>query len=206
MSMVAVQAESARFRLDGLDEPARAEFESIAGSARAALTDVRGILTVLRGGADAERAPQPTLAGLDTLIDAARSAGADVSLEIDGERRELPAALEIGTYRIVQESLANANRHAPGAAVVVSLHYDEHELALTVRNARPPGAAIERSAPAGEGGHGLTGMRERVDLLGGRLSTGPTPDGGFLVEAHVPTPAASPSTQRTAESFEGVEP
>ena len=194
MSMVAVQAESARYRLDGLDEPARAEFESIAGSARAALADVRGILTVLRDGSGAvERAPQPTLAGLPDLVDAARNAGANVRLELAGTRRELPAALEISAYRIVQESLANAARHARGAAVVVTLHYGEHELAVIIENGRLPAGPARSMTVTGDGGHGLIGMSERAELLGGRLTADPRAGGGFRVEAHLPTPAAQPS-------------
>ena len=190
MSMVAVQAESARFRLDGLDDATLAELASIAGSARAALSDVRGILTVLRGDGEAERAPQPTLAELADLVDASRNAGAQVRLDVTGARRGLPAVLEISAYRIVQESLANAARHAPGAAVVVTVHYGEHELAVTVSNGPPPGLPARGEPVAGDGGHGLTGMVERAELLGGRLRAGPDDDGGFQVEAHLPVPLA----------------
>ncbi len=222
MSMVAVQAETAQYRITGLDEPARAEFASIAESARAALSDVRGILTVLRGSGDAERAPQPTLADVDALVESARAVGTRVDLAVGGEQRPLRTAVEIGAYRILQESLANAARHAPGAAVAVVLWYGEVELELTVTNDAPPDGALEGAladdvvpaespperadaddaahdgvlgaplgGPArGEVGHGLIGMRERVGLLGGRLTAGPTSTGGFRVAARLPIEAA----------------
>lgn len=207
MSMIAVQAESARYRLPDLPEGALAELDSIAGSARAALADVRGILTVLRdGSAAAARAPQPTLSGLEELVENARQAGATVSLEVSGARRPLLAAVEIGAYRIVQESLANAARHAPGAAVVVHLAYLDRHVEVTVTNEAPPRAGGPRSkvlpaddgeggatAPpplelprASEGGHGLVGMRERAALLGGEVAAGPTDEGGFRVHARLP--------------------
>ncbi|NLF06059.1 MAG: sensor histidine kinase [Actinomycetales bacterium] len=192
MSMVAVQAESAPYRLGGLDEKVQAELASIAQSARAALTDVRGILNVLRDGSDAARAPQPTLDGLEVLLGTARTAGGTVTLEVSGERRPLPAAVEIGAYRIVQESLANAARHAPGAAVEVRLDFGTDRLVLTVANG--PADAVRgdtgRETSATRAGHGLVGMRERALLLGGELSAGPRPDGGFEVSATLPTEVA----------------
>lgn len=198
MSMVAVQAETAQYRLGGVDASVQAEFRSIAQSARSALSDVRGILTVLRdgggGAGELERAPQPDLGGLEALVEAARSAGAQVDLTVVGERRALPAALEIGAYRIVQESLANAARHAPGAAVAVVVGYRERELEVTVTNGPPPGVTpsgtADDDAVPGGGGHGLVGMRERAHLLGGEVTASPTPDGGFRVAATLPVGVA----------------
>lgn len=187
MSMVAVQAETAPYRIQGLDEPTRQEFASIAESARAALSDVRGILTVLRGTDAAERAPQPTLDDVDALVESARAVGARVDLAVGGERRPLRTAVEIGAYRILQESLANAARHAPGAPAAVVLWYGETELEVTVTNDAP---ALVPSAGDGDepaaGGHGLVGMRERTALLGGQLVAGPTSTGGFRVAARLP--------------------
>lgn len=196
MSMVAVQAETAQYRLGGVEPPVQAEFSSIAQSARSALSDVRGILTVLRdgGGGDPERAPQPDLGGLEALVETAQGAGADVGLTVLGERRQLPAAVEIGAYRIVQESLANAARHASGATVAVVVDYRDRTLEVTVTNGPPPGGAAPSSAdddiaPRGEG-HGLVGMRERAHLLGGEVTASPTPDGGFRVAATLPVEVA----------------
>ncbi|MCC2322360.1 sensor histidine kinase [Cellulomonas xiejunii] len=190
MSMVAVQAETAPYRLEGVPDPVREEFGSIARSARAALTDVRGILTVLRDvDADVERAPQPGLDGLEALVDSARAAGSQVELTVTGRRRPLSAALEIGGYRIVQESLANAARHAPGAVVAVAVAYRKRELEVVVTNGPPTSPVASPATGDGapdEGGHGLAGMRERAHLLGGDVAAGPTPDGGFRVAATLP--------------------
>ncbi|KGM12997.1 hypothetical protein N869_16810 [Cellulomonas bogoriensis 69B4 = DSM 16987] len=194
MSMVAVQAETAQYRLVGVDTPVQDEFASIARSARSALGDVRGILTVLRAtGAEVERAPQPTLRDLDALAHAARAAGAPVRVAVRGRTRPLPATVEIAAYRIVQESLANATRHARGAAVEVLLDYRDRHLQVTVTNG--PGRAAAPAPDAGSagqrgGGHGLVGMRERAHLLEGELVATPTPDGGFQVAATLPTEVA----------------
>ena len=206
MSMVAVQAETAQYRLGGVEEPVRDEFASIARSARTALNDVRGLLTVLRDGEPgAERAPQPSLDGLDALIDLARSAGGQIELEVVGERRPLPAALELGAYRIVQESLANAARHARGAAVRVVVAYREADLEVTVTNGLPDGALADTlrlpvadGGAARAGGHGLVGMRERAHLLRGRLEAGPVPDGGWQVTAVLPTEETAPNEEAGA--------
>lgn len=191
MSMVAVQAETAQYRLGGVEEPVREEFASIARSARTALNDVRGILTVLRDGdAEAERAPQPSLDGLDALVDLARTAGGQVELTVVGERRPLSTALELGAYRIVQESLANAARHARGAAVDIVVTYGDGELEVRVTNGPTTRAApvpVPDDGTPRTGGHGLVGMRERAHLLRGRLTAGPTDDGGFEVAAVLPT-------------------
>ncbi|MBF0689430.1 MAG: sensor histidine kinase [Cellulomonas sp.] len=190
MSMVAVQAETAPYRLEGVPDPVREEFGSIARSARAALTDVRGILTVLRDvDADVERTPQPGLDGLEALVESARAAGSQVDLSVTGRRRPLSAALEIGGYRIVQESVANAARHAPGAVVAVAVSYRKRELEVVVTNG-PPASPVASPATGDDasdgGGHGLVGMRERAHLLGGDVTAGPTPDGGFRVAATLP--------------------
>lgn len=198
MSMVAVQAETARYRLTGRDEATYEEFESIATSARAALSDVRGILTVLRDETGVvAHAPQPTLADLETLVATAASVGQQVTMTVDGRRRPLPTAVEIGAYRIVQESLANAARHAPGASVTIAVEYRPDALELTVTNGPPPGGTRDAGAGSGgsargDGGHGLVGMRERATLLGGRLDAGPTADGGFRVAATVPLEVSEP--------------
>ncbi|MFY1671949.1 sensor histidine kinase [Plantactinospora sp. WMMB334] len=192
MSMIAVQAETAPYRLAELSEPARAEFTAIAGSAREALADMRRLLGVLRSEAAAapETAPQPGLADVPELVEAARRAGMAVTVAAGPEPaagRAVPEAVGLAAYRIVQEALANAARHAPGTAVRVSVDADEQALRIGVWNdpaGRPgPGRRAEAAAPAG---HGLTGMRERARLLGGRLRAGPTSDQGYAVTAYLP--------------------
>jgi signal transduction histidine kinase len=186
MSLLAVRAETAPFRIDGdLPEPVRAEFAEISAGARQALADMRRVLGVLRSDDhEAALAPQPELADILALVDADRAAGADVQLELD-PAPDAPAAVGLTAYRIVQEALANAARHAPGAPVQVSVRAEPAALDIWVRNA-PSG----RDVAAGPDGLGLAGMRERVAAVGGELTVGPTPDGGFEVHALLPLAGA----------------
>ncbi|MFY1693664.1 histidine kinase [Plantactinospora sp. WMMB782] len=204
MSMIAVQAETAPYRLTGLPEPARDEFTAIAGSAREALADMRRLLGVLRSEAASapETAPQPGLADLPELVEAARRAGMAVTVATGPEPerpRTVPEAVGLAAYRIVQEALANAARHAPGTTVRVSVDADDRGLAIGIWNDPPGSGSGPAGDAAGQAGHGLTGMRERARLLGGRLRAGPTDDHGYAVTAYLPyrpeeeTPAADRS-------------
>jgi signal transduction histidine kinase len=206
LSLMAVRAETAPYRLAELPAPVREEFGSLSAAAREALADMRRLLGVLRDDGPAERAPQPQLADLPVLIDAARQAGLPVELSVLSGPAPMtpgpvPSAVGVCAYRIVQESLSNASRHAQGAPVTVSLDHRAEGVLLRVANGpgptgSPTGSPMEGTArvTAGEGsrrtGHGLTGMRERVALLGGSLSAGPSPDGGFVVSARLPVSAA----------------
>ena len=184
MSLIAVRAETAPYRITGLSEPARAEFGALSEVAREALAEMRRLLGVLRHDQPAALAPQPQLADLPALIDAARRAGVSVELSAPPTVGRVPPGVGVCAYRIVQESLSNASQHAPGAAVTVSVGQEAGAVLLRVANG--PGGAAD---PPGDGhgpGHGLTGMRERVALLGGSLSAGPAPDGGFVVSAVLP--------------------
>ena len=142
--------------------------------AREALAEMRRLLGVLRQDRPAGLAPQPQLADLPALVEAARRAGVTVELSVPAALGKVPAGVGVCAYRIVQESLSNASQHAPGAAVTVSR--GPRSGAVQLRVANGPGTA-RRPLPARERGpgHGLTGMRERVTLLGGSLSAGPTP-------------------------------
>jgi signal transduction histidine kinase len=182
VSAIAVQAETARLTTEGLPEEGRAHFETIGQTARDALSEMRRLLGVLREDAngDVARDPQPGLARLDELVDTARAAGTPVRLTLQGRVTPLPAGVDLCAYRILQEALTNARRHAPGAAVDLELEYREDALKLRVRD-HGPGAA----APALDG-HGLLGMRERAIMVGGTLTVGPADDGGFVVEAELP--------------------
>ncbi len=182
MSMVVVQAESAPYRLENLPDDARREFASISSSAREALNEVRGLLGVLRGNGDGpQTAPQPTIDQIADLVDGGQRSGASVTLEYRGEIRPVSAMTSVSAYRIVQEALANAARHAPGAEVSVVVTYSDSGLAIRVHN-QPP---VEPVTP-GLAGHGITGMRERAAAVGGALRTGATRDGGFEVVADLP--------------------
>ncbi|MFI8103840.1 sensor histidine kinase [Streptomyces sp. NPDC086023] len=190
MSVITVQADSAPYRLPDLPEGARDEFASIAAAARESLTEMRRLLSVLRSeGAEGERAPQPGLDRVQQLVEATVRAGVPAELSMAADLPgpgELPQAVGLSAYRIVQEALANVVRHAPGSATRVSVRGDgEGWLHVLVVN----GPAAEPAAPLEGGtgtGHGLVGMRERVRLTGGFLDTGPLPDGGFRVAARLP--------------------
>ncbi|MEV4499665.1 histidine kinase [Micromonospora arborensis] len=186
MSLIAVQAETAPYRLTDVSAPAAAEFVAIAGSARDALTDMRRLLGVLRSeSAGPQIAPQPDLADLGAMVDTARRAGLPVTLDAgpvdDGQ---VPAPVGLAAYRIVQEGLANAARHAAGAAVRVTVRRGRSTLTVRVQNA-PPDDVRAPHTEAGAG-HGLTGMRERATSLGGTFTAGPLPDGGYAVAAELP--------------------
>jgi signal transduction histidine kinase len=181
VSMIAVQAETARLTTPDLTEEGRQRFEAIGAAARDSLTELRRLLGVLRkdAGGEAERAPQPGLDGLEALLDTAREAGTPIRLTMSGRSAALPPGVDLTAYRIVQEALTNARRHAPGAQVDVELRYDSGALHVEVRD-HGPGPTIE---PAG---HGIVGMRERAAMVGGTLETGPADGGGFAVRAELP--------------------
>jgi signal transduction histidine kinase len=189
MSLIAVRAETAPYRLTGLPESAQAEFSSLSEVAREALTEMRRLLGVLRHDEPAALAPQPQLADLPILIDAAREAGVSVELSLPPAPGRVPAGVGVCAYRIVQESLSNASQHAPGAPVNVSVTHDSGVILLRVANG--PGGHPAPSGNEHRPGHGLTGMHERVALLGGSLSAGPAPEGGFVVSAVLPLGEAS---------------
>jgi signal transduction histidine kinase len=184
MSLIAVRAETAPYRLTGLPDSARDEFSSLSEVAREALAEMRRLLGVLRHDQPAALAPQPELADLPALVDAARRSGVPVELSLPPALGQVPAGVGVCAYRIVQESLSNASQHAPGAPIAVSVTHDPGVILLRVANG--PGGHPGPSGNEPRPGHGLTGMHERVALLGGSLSAGPVPDGGFVVSAVLP--------------------
>ena len=185
ISMIAVQAETARLTTPGMPDAGAQRLSEIGGTARAGLTEMRRLLGVLREDAQAEvadRHPQPGLEELPGLVDEARgSSGAGCRLIISGAPVTVDPGVGLAAYRIVQEALTNARRHAPGTAVDVEVRYGDGELRLLIRDNGP---GPQRTAPAG--GHGLLGMRERAAAVGGELRAGPATVGGFLVEARLP--------------------
>ena len=185
MSVISVQATTAKYRLPGLDERSLGEFDSMASSARQALTEMRGLLAILRGGRDADLAPQPTVEDIPALVDVTRSSGAVVELDFPTEILPLPPTTSLTAFRVVQESLSNALRHAAGAPVAVTVTAIGTRLEVSVLNGEPDGTAAGGPSLLG-GGFGLKGMRERVEALGGSLQVGPTDTGGFAVRASLP--------------------
>jgi signal transduction histidine kinase len=181
MSVMVVQAGGARRILDR--DPGRAleAATRIERTGREALAEMRHLLGVLHGpDARPALAPQPTLAELDQLVARARAAGLPASLDLRGERRPLPAGLDVAAYRIVQEALTNALKHAGGAPTTVTVEWHAGGIELEVHDDGTAGAVD------GGPGHGLVGMRERVRLYGGDLETGPADGGGWRVRATLP--------------------
>jgi signal transduction histidine kinase len=214
VSVMVVQADGAAFALDGSPQRAREALAAISATGRRALAEMRSLLGVLRepaggdgavggdgapGGADPALAgpalaPQPGVEDLADLLEQARTAGLPVSLTIGGDPRPVPAGEALAVYRVVQESLTNVRKHAgPGATAVVSLDYDEDGLLIRVTDdgagaSAVPGRLGGVPGPAGSTGpgHGLAGMRERVELYGGTARSGPRPGGGYEVVARLP--------------------
>ncbi|SKC75824.1 sensor histidine kinase [Krasilnikoviella flava] len=203
LSGIVVQAAAAERLVTGDPERAKESLRWIRGQGRETLENLRLVVGILRDtgdGDDAPSAPQPTLADVPALLDLARSTGTRVQETRRGDPYDLPPTAQLTVYRVLQESLANARRHAPGSAVDVETVYDEDELAVTVRNGpadRP--AAIAPPEEAGPG-HGVIGMTERAELVGGRLTARRTSGGGWLVRLTVPRPeSAAPARQRAGQ-------
>ena len=191
MSVIAIQAEAAPYKTADPPPELVESFGEIRASALAGLAELRRVLGVLRTGGQ-DTAPQPGLADLDALLDSARSGGVSVTVTRSGNPVTLPEGVDLSAYRIVQEALSNAMRHAPGSHVRLHLAYRPDSLALEVRtDAQAPASGavpvlVASEARATGGGHGLVGMRERATMLGGSLEAGPTGDGGFRVTAVLP--------------------
>jgi signal transduction histidine kinase len=187
VSVMGVQAGAARTLLDADPGAAREALRSIETTARESVAELQRLLAVLRERDDAPdgRAPQPGLAQLPGLVEQVRAAGLPVELSLSGDG-EPPPGIALAGYRIVQEALTNALKHA-GAPTTVAVALRGGELYIEVRN-----AAGRRPSPA-TGGHGLVGMRERAHLYGGTVEAGPCPEGGFAVSARLPVTADVPA-------------
>jgi signal transduction histidine kinase len=207
VSMIAVQAETARLATPGMPAAGAQRLSAIGDTARTALTEMRRLLGVLRedsGAVQADRQPQPSLAQLNDLLDEARDvSGIGARLIVQGWVTSLDPGVELAAYRIVQEALTNARRHAPGAAVDVELRFDDDALRLRIRDDGPGPPAVQQGQL--HGGHGLLGMRERAAAVGGELTTGAAPGGGFVVLATLPagTAGAGPLADTAAAEVTG---
>jgi signal transduction histidine kinase len=188
MSVIAIQAEAAPYKMTDPPPALVESFSEIRASALAGLTELRRVLGVLRTGGQ-DTTPQPGLGDLDTLLDSARSGGVSVTATVSGNPGPLPDGVDLSAYRIVQEALSNAMRHAPGSQVQLHLAYRPDALALEISNdaaLRAVPVLVASGERGAGGGHGLVGMRERATMLGGSLDAGPTEDGGFRVTAVLP--------------------
>jgi len=183
LSIVVVQAQAAQRVADR----ARATrvMATVEETGRSALEEMRRLLGVLRASSDepelSSEGPQPGLSALDSLLEQVRAAGLPVALTLSGEQVPLPDALDLSAYRIVQEALTNALKHAGPAHASVRLRFAADLVEITVADDGQGGPALVPGS-----GHGLTGMRERAALLGGALEAGPQPGGGFLVRVTLP--------------------
>ncbi|HEV2218207.1 MAG TPA: sensor histidine kinase [Candidatus Dormibacteraeota bacterium] len=179
VSLIAIQAGAARMSGDS----SGSALASIEGTARDTLAELNRLLGVLRKDPEgAAREPQPGLSQVDGLIQPARDAGLDVAVKVSGDVRPLPAALDLSAYRIVQEAITNVLKHANASRVEVVIDYQPEAMVLTVTD---NGAGPMQTAE-GSSGHGLIGMRERVELFGGELGAGSSSLGGFTVRARLP--------------------
>jgi signal transduction histidine kinase len=180
VSVMTVQAAAARDVFDRDPASARNALASIESTGRAALTELRRLLAVVRDDGQPELTPQPGLAAVEDLVRRVRTAGLDVHLSIEGDRPELPTALDLSAYRIVQEALTNTLKHASARRAWIDIRYTPLDIRVSVRD-DGTGDAVTNG-----GGRGLVGMRERVDIFGGELEAGPSLGGGYLVSARLP--------------------
>jgi signal transduction histidine kinase len=174
-----VQAAAGRDAFGERPQRAREALETIEATGRAALGELRRLLGAVRDG-DPDYEPQPGLSRLPALVEQVRASGLEVVLQIEGTSAPLPAAVELSAYRVVQEALTNTLKHALASRVDVRLRYGTRELEIDVRD---DGHATGNGAGTGSG---LIGMRERLTALGGTLSTGAAPGGGYAVRARIP--------------------
>jgi signal transduction histidine kinase len=182
VSVMVVQAGAARSVLESAPDEATTALLAVESTGRATLTELRGLLGVLRDGDSPELTPQPGMEQFESLIDRVRAAGLEVDVTITGEMRPLSSGLSLTAYRVLQEALTNALKYANHAQTDVCLTYSDTELKLEILNT----AAEAPSDNGATSGRGISGMRERVALYGGRLEAGPRVGGGYVVRAWLP--------------------
>ena len=181
VSVMTVQAGAVRRLLRPEQERERQALEAVEATGREALTEMRRLVGLLRErGTMPEFAPQPSMRTVDVLVGTVREAGLSVELDVEGEPQELPPGIDLSAYRVIQEALTNALKYAGPAQAWVTIRWRDDALELEIAN-------DGRSEPGGDGeGHGLAGLRERVALVGGSVTSGPRPGGGFVVTANLP--------------------
>ena len=187
VSVMTVQAGAARMQLPDHPDRAVPPLLAVEETGRQALTELRRLLGILRHDDAPALAPQPGLIDLPTLAEAMQRAGVEVDLRVEGRPRPLPTSLDLTAYRIVQEALTNTLKHAGPARSCVVVHYDPDAVRLDITD---DGQTSPTTADGS--GHGLTGMRERVNLFGGQLAAGPGRDGGYTVSVRLPLEPISP--------------
>ncbi|MEU7045243.1 sensor histidine kinase [Streptomyces varsoviensis] len=194
VSVMVVQADGAAYVLDGSPEQAKQALETISGTGRQALAEMRRLLGVLRtdeSGEGGEYVPQPDVEQINDLVEQVRTAGMPVDFQVEGAPRPLPSGVELTAYRIVQEALTNTRKHGgPNVGASVRLTFFDDGLGLLVEDdGRGAQHELYEEGGADGMGHGLIGMRERVGMVGGTLDAGPRPGGGFRISALLPLKA-----------------
>ncbi|WP_240434721.1 histidine kinase [Streptomyces sp. YIM 130001] len=196
VTAMVVQADAAQFLLPSAPERAGEGMSAVSDTGRRALTELRYLLGVLEATGDSAPADpvhadrSPTLGQVGDLVEQARSAGQSVEFSERGERRPGPVKVELAAYRVVQEALTNAMKHAAGQPVRVLLRHGEEHIEIGVTTDGPgntPTARPVERTPSPTGGRGLAGLRARVRMADGELEAGPRPEGGFEVRATLPT-------------------
>jgi signal transduction histidine kinase len=181
VSVMTVQSSAVRRLLEPDQEKERAALLVVERTGREALAEMRRMVGVLRRPEEAPAlAPQPSLEQLERLVEQARDAGLPVELRIEGAPKQLPTGVDLTAYRLVQEGLTNAIKHARAQRAEVVVRYSDGHVELTVSDDGPGGGDGDK------GGHGLVGMRERVSVYGGELEAGPRPEGGYRLRARLP--------------------
>ncbi|WP_329383592.1 sensor histidine kinase [Streptomyces sp. NBC_01351] len=191
VSVMVVQADGAAYVMDVAPEQAKEALQTISGTGRQALAEMRRLLGVLRTGEPQESedyVPQPDVEQIEVLVEQVRAAGLTVDFEVEGAPRRLPSGVELTAYRIVQEALTNTRKHGgPDAKASVRLVYFDDGLGLLVEDdGRGAAHELYEDGGADGAGHGLIGMRERIGMVGGTLDAGPRPGGGFRISALLP--------------------
>jgi signal transduction histidine kinase len=187
VGLIVLQAGGARIVLDTDPDRARRALQQVEETGRQTLAEMRHLVGILREDDGADRQPLPSLERLPALVGEVGAAGVAVDLEVDGSVVGLPAGLELAAYRLIQEALTNVRKHAPTSRAHVRLCYEPDRLRIEVRDDGGTTGTLRASARRMSApGHGLIGMRERVQLYGGRMEAGPMIGGGFQVEAVLP--------------------
>ncbi|MBK3559478.1 sensor histidine kinase [Streptomyces globisporus] len=191
VSVMVVQADGAAYVMDAAPDQAKQALETISGTGRQALAEMRRLLGVLRTGdapESGEYVPQPDVEQIEDLVAQVRQTGLEVDFKVEGTPRPLPSGVELTAYRVVQEALTNTRKHGgPDAGASVRLVYFDDGLGLLIEDdGRGAAHELYEDGGADGAGHGMIGMRERVGMVGGTLDAGPRPGGGFRISALLP--------------------